>query len=549
MFGGYYMENRSGLVVIPARGGSKGIPKKNIRLLINRPLISYVIQTAIKSKFQLDVVVTTDSEEIAYISEYYGSEVLIRPNNLANDEITLDPVVYHAVNSFETKHKKKYDYVITIQPTSPLLKTNTLDLAIQQFLELNYDTVISCVDNPHLSWFEFNGRIVPNYKERTNRQNLPKNYIETGSFVITKRQFISSNNRFGNNICVFEVPKDESIDIDNVEDWWIVEKTMKRKNIIIRVDGYSEIGLGHIYRGIILAHLLIDHKVTFVLTSKSKIGIQKIKESFYLYEVFKNETEFIDYLKKTPCDILINDILDTSIDYMSKLRELNIRIINFEDLGNGSKLAHSVINDLYEKKNNESHYYWGNKYFLLRDEFIYENKITFNEHVKNILIVFGGTDPLNLTKRLLNIILKMPKNINYIFVLGMGYKYADEILETCKQSNNVVIYRNISSMAKIMSKVDFAISSQGRTMLELASLNIPTILLAQNERELHHELGKQSKGFKNLGLGSKVEDQTIYETIIQLINDTKTRKQMYNNMKENGFTKGNERVLKIILGE
>jgi spore coat polysaccharide biosynthesis predicted glycosyltransferase SpsG len=102
-------------------------------------------------------------------------------------------------------------------------------------------------------------------------------------------------------------------------------------------------------------------------------------------------------------------------------------------------------------------------------------------------------------------------------------------------------------MTAYMGRADIAISSQGRTMLELASMAVPTILIAQNKRELHHEFGNLKNGFINLGLGSEVEDQTIRETLLWLINTPQIRKQMREQMLKIDLKKGIQRVINIIL--
>lgn len=153
------------LVVIPARGGSKGIPRKNVRLICGKPLIGYSITNALDSIFNLDVVVSTDDDEIERVALSYGAKVIRRSEELATDNITLDPVIYNALCKVEEKEKKAYDLVITMQPTSPLLKTVTLDNAIRYTIENNFDTVISGINRPHLSWTEVEGKIIPLYKE------------------------------------------------------------------------------------------------------------------------------------------------------------------------------------------------------------------------------------------------------------------------------------------------------------------------------------------------------------------------------------------------
>ena len=342
----------------------------------------------------------------------------------------------------------------------------------------------------------------------------------------------------------------ESLDIDDPKDWWIAKKFLTMKNIIIRVDGYRKIGLGHIYRCITLANSLIEHNVLFILSSKSKLGINKIRYTNFKYKVIDHEDDIIEIINEFKCDIIINDILDTSLNYMKKIRNMNLRICNFEDLGEGSKLADIVINDLYEKKNNLDNFFWGSKYYFLRDEFLYTQSNDINKEVKNILITFGGTDPLNLTKKTYDIVKKNNnEKINYNFLLGMGYFDFDGIEEDSRKHKNINIFKDVKFVSKLMKKNDLAISSQGRTMYELASLNIPSILIAQNERELNHEFGYERNGFINLGLGSNLKDSQLLENLEFLITNYEKRKEMINKLKKTDLKNNINRVIKLILNE
>lgn len=540
-----------GLIVIPARGGSKGIPRKNIRLMCGKPLISYSITNALNSSYDFDVVVSTDDKEIDRISLVYGAKVIKRPKELGADSVTLDPVIYHAVTYMETNMKNGYDIIITMQPTSPLLKTSTLDSAIEYFINNNFDTVISGINRPHLSWTELEGKIVPLYKKRLNRQYLPPNLLETGAFLISKREFVKENSRFGPKVSIYEVPENESVDIDSPQDWWIAEKELSKKNILIRTDGYSEIGLGHIYRCLLLAYNLIDHNIRFVISNKSDIGLKKIQASYFPYDVIYDDFDIGELVARYKCDIIVNDILDTEQQYIEYCKKLGIRIVNFEDLGTGALCADAVINDLYEKQNDYKNHYWGSDYYCIRDEFLLSEPANFRKVVQEVLIIFGGTDPCNLTYRLFNIIKSMSNNnIHYTFILGMGYKSAEELIsEANKLNSNIDIVKDVKLMSEYMGKADIAISSQGRTMLELASMAVPTILLAQNGREQHHEFGYLKNGFINLGLGSEVEDQTIRETLLWLFNSPQIRKQMKDQMMKADLKKGIKRVVKIILND
>ncbi len=535
--------------MIPARGGSKGIPRKNIRLMNGHPLIAYAIMNGLRAEWISDVLVSTDDDAIADISVMYGAKVIRRPAHLAGDDVTLDPVIYHAVDCYEKEHGS-VDVVITMQPTSPLLRGETLDGALRAFFDMDVDTIISAVNRPHLSWGEKDGAYYPLYEKRLNRQYLPKHLMETGAFVITKRKFVKENTRLGSNIYLFEVPDQESVDIDDYADWTICEMRLKCKKIVIRTDGYPQIGLGHIYRSILLFDSLTEHDVSIVVSDKSKLGMQKLDQRFIQYEVVRNDEEFAALLKRERPDILINDMLDTTNEYMRLVTPYTKRTVNIEDMGEGGRLADAVINALYEKQTLDAKYFWGHRYYCLRDEFLITKSKAFSSEVRQVLIVFGGTDPGRYTEKVLHVIQSMPVELSivYQFVLGLGFDRDAEFMDAvskCKQEIRVI--KDVQLISNYMAKADIAISSQGRTMYELATMKVPTVILAQNEREKTHEFGYMKNGFINLGNGNEVQENTLRETLLWLIHTPQIRAQMRENMERLNLSDGIRRVKNIIL--
>lgn len=540
------------LAVIPARGGSKGIPRKNIRFMAGQPLISYAINCAKSSSYNIDVAVTSDDEEIKNVASIYGAEIINRSPGLAGDKVTLDPVIYDAVLQMEREKDCRYDIVITMQPTSPLLSVETLDAAISYHQEKQLDTVISGVNDPRLSWYEEEGVCLPNYKERLNRQYMPKDLKETGAFVITKREFVKETGRFGKKISVYEMPEREAGDIDTAQDWWIAEMELNRKTILIRLDGYSEIGMGHVYRGLQLASMYIEHSIRFVISEKSDIGICKLEDSHYKYDIIKDNDDIFELIDKYNADVVVNDILNTSENYIIRLKQSGVRVVNFEDLGLGAKYADAVINALYDKPDNcelDENSYWGSDYYLIRDEFNLAKPKPFSSKVNEILVIFGGTDPCNLTEKTIEALSQISdNNMHVTVILGMGYKGKDKLAQKM-QEQNIDVVQDVKLMTSYMGKADLAISSQGRTMLELASMGVPTILMSQNARESTHAFGEIKNGFLNLGLGSEVEIHTLAETISWLNHCPQIRCNMRQQMLQTDLRHGAERVKKIILGE
>lgn len=538
------------LALIPARGGSKGIPKKNLRLMNGKPLIAYTIENAKKSKYIRDVFVTTDSKEIEEVSKAYGAAVIERDSELSSDLVTLDPVIYHAMLKAEKETGKFYDAVITLQPTSPLLNVETLDSAIEYFISGNFETVISVVNKPHLAWGVKDSELVPLYSERKNRQELPPQYLETGAFVISKRNVVVPESRIGGKTSVYEISEVESIDIDDRNDWLLAENLLRRQKIIFRVEGHLKLGLGHIYNCLTLAFSMIEHDVLLVISKNSREGIEKIKASNLPYRIIKSDAEIDVLINEFKPDIWVNDCLDTDEKYIRHLKSMIPRVISIEDLGSGIKEADAVINALYDDVQ-QPNVYSGWEYVCLRYEFQIANPNIFNQEVSKVLIMFGGTDPANLNKTLYEIILKITdkyKNIKFEFITGLGYKNKENGVVT-REEKNIFVYPDVPNVTKYMREADLAITSQGRTIFELAAMRIPAIVLSQNEREQTHFFAQMENGFLNLGVGAKVDSVLIENTLEWLVSTAIVRKNMYKIMEKYDLRKGLKRVKNIILGE
>lgn len=545
------MKEKKIVAVIPARGGSKGIPRKNMRLMHGKPLIEYAIRNALESELINDVVVSSDSEEIlAFASQFEGVLCLNRDSQLAQDAVTLDPVIYDAVVRQEGLAGCQYDVVVTMQPTSPLLSVETLDAALLEFAQSDKDSIISVVNAPHLSWGKDDtGQMAPNYTERLNRQQLPPQYLETGAFFISRRSVVTPTGRLGKNVGVFEVPEIEATDIDTKQDWVVCESLLSRKLIAFRVDGYQELGMGHIYRALTLAYALTEHDVIFVCRAEHREGIEKLKLANMQVFEYGNDAELISWLEDKRPDVLVNDTLDTSVEYMRAVKPFVGRLISFEDLGAGAREADAVVNAIYEGASPHTNVLTGKRYVCLRDEFIGAKPSEFSDSVHRILVLFGGTDPLNLTSRVYEMAKKKNAEgikVEFDFILGPGYKDSS-VVEV--PGFGIHVAKDVARVSDYMRRADLAVCSQGRTTFELACMGVPAIVLAQNERERLHTFAQMNNGFINLGLGSEVSDEDIASAIEWLIDAKTVRREMRKLMLANDLKSGIERVKRIILGE
>lgn len=532
------------LAIIPARGGSKGIARKNLRILNGKPLIYYSIKAALNCSLIDYVFVSTEDEEVAFISEIFGASIHNRNKSLSNDDSTIDDVIYNCATNLANK-KYNFDIILTIQPTSPLITSQILYEAINSFKTDVCDTLVSLKSDKHLRWeYDNNGNLIPCYSKRVNRQYLPEIFAENGAFVICKSDIIKSGSRFGKKVRGFLLPKELSHDIDDYSDFLTCQSLLARKKLVFVVTGHSSVGLGHVYRCLLLANHLVHYDILFICTYESELAYQIIKKSNYnVIHDFSNN--LLEIIKSSNPYIIINDILDTKKEYIVNLKKIAKKVVNFEDLGDGSVYSDLTINALYPSilplSNNV---YSGHNYFCLRDEFRYSIKSNLNNDVSNICILFGGVDEHNITSRVINLLLnsKLLSGCTLHVILGPGYKHE---LENLSSSHDIMIYKNTSKISSIMRVCDFAFTSAGRTLYELLSLNIPPVVIAQNTRESTHTLVNNELYCKYLGVHNEISDKNILESI-NLMKSFEFRAQYFENIKKLNLNNGILNVLKLI---
>lgn len=225
------------LCIIPARSGSKGIPHKNIKLLNNKPLIAYSIQQALSSKYKMKIVVSTDSQEYADIAIKYGAQVpCLRPKNISQDNSTDYEFISHMVNYLKESENYYPDFILQLRPTQPLRKVSDIDKSLDLFTKnyQKYDSLRTVVENdktPYKMYSIQNNNLKPllnlkNVKEPFNmgRQYLPKTYLHNGYIDILKPELLKNGLISGSNIYPYVMDKNDTYDIDTIEDWIKVEK-------------------------------------------------------------------------------------------------------------------------------------------------------------------------------------------------------------------------------------------------------------------------------------------------------------------------------------
>lgn len=228
------------IAIIPARGGSKGLPRKNIRLLRNKPLIAHSIETAKKSKLIERVFVTTDDQEIADVALKYGAEVpFIRPKELAQDDTPPAPVLKHALQFLKEKENMKPEIIVWLEPPSPFRTADEIDEAVT-LLQSDHEadslrSVVEPFQNPFKSW-KLDGKYMKPLIEQKGksffngpRQEVPKTYCQNGViFLIKYDTIMKKGNFFGDNILPYIMEDDRFVDIDHEEDLELAEWYFKR---------------------------------------------------------------------------------------------------------------------------------------------------------------------------------------------------------------------------------------------------------------------------------------------------------------------------------
>jgi N-acylneuraminate cytidylyltransferase/CMP-N,N'-diacetyllegionaminic acid synthase len=233
------LSRKTFLAIIPARGGSKGLPGKNIKELCGKPLIAWSIEAGVKSKYLDELVVSTDYQNIADIAKEYGASVpFLRPDSLASDTATSFDAVKHTIDYYKNELNKEFDYIVLLEPTSPLRVSDDIDKAIEQLFisEANSIVGISKTEdqNPAFLVLKNEKDYISGYQNRDmqvlRRQDISDVYFFEGTIYISKTNILLDQKTFYHeNTIGYEVEKYKSLEIDDIDDFVMVEALMKYK--------------------------------------------------------------------------------------------------------------------------------------------------------------------------------------------------------------------------------------------------------------------------------------------------------------------------------
>lgn len=218
------------LAIIPARGGSKGLPGKNIRHLAGKPLIAHTIEQARRSRYVTRVMVSTDSHAISDIAKQFGAEVLIRPQSISGDTATSESALLHCLDVLRDTEGYEPDLVCFLQCTSPIRTEIDIDEAIEQLRRENADSLLTVSPSHRFLWRNSPEGAVPiNYDaaKRPRRQDMEPQYVENGSFYLFKPELlIRESNRLGGRIALHVMSDAAAHEIDSAYDFEYIESLL-----------------------------------------------------------------------------------------------------------------------------------------------------------------------------------------------------------------------------------------------------------------------------------------------------------------------------------
>jgi N-acylneuraminate cytidylyltransferase len=221
------------LAIIPARGGSKGIPRKNIRSLAGMPLIAHNIQQALQSRFVNRLVVSTDDAEIAAVARQYGAEVVWRPAEISGDSASSEAALLYTLDHLSQVEGYQTDLLVFLQCTSPLTLAEDIDGTIQALIDQGADSALAVIPFHYFLWREAGGDAVGiNHEKsfRPLRQEGEAQYLETGAvYVMRVEGFLQARHRFFGRTALYEMPAERRLEIDDPVDFEIAEVLMRRQ--------------------------------------------------------------------------------------------------------------------------------------------------------------------------------------------------------------------------------------------------------------------------------------------------------------------------------
>ena len=336
------------------------------------------------------------------------------------------------------------------------------------------------------------------------------------------------------------------------------------RDIFYRVDGGFNVGMGHVYRGHILANCLRKYNILFLL-KEDEIGRRKLESM--QHKVCRinhsSENEELDYIAEIAGNrkphLFIIDILSTSKSYMERIKKCSNEVLTFENLGDGASYSDIVINAVLEgpessqRITNGTRYYTGAEYKIFNEFFDsnYEPEPARQDKKLHILISFGGSDPDLFTLRVAEVLEPLRESVSLMIVLGSAFSGEKELQEGLEKLNITYQIKNdVGNMAELMWRADIAvIAGGGSSLYEIARMGTPGVVMSKVEHQVINARRFARLGTViDLGYGNECSDEVIASTAERLLSDNELRHEMSEKGRQLVDGYGRKRVLEIIEG-
>lgn len=496
--------------IVPARPGSTGVIGKNLQPVDGVPLIVRALRSLTKLCDHV-CLVSNDPAAVA-VAKAHGFDVRRRPDDLDNAWATIDEVVAW----FGREHLNSDEQLIVWQPTvvGPNIETWVAE-ALYQFDTSGHASWTLGVPNRHITW-NATGQL----SERRNRQDQDPLHTEVG-IRFYRGPAATQHGPMG-----LWVIGDDVVDIDTPGDLALARSMMRTGRVHFDLVATRRLGYGHLYRCLTLAEHLQSHAVTFggdidehaasIITSRFKVSPDSLLPS--------GETIRPGHHRA----VWVADRLDTTRTYMAQVALSGWRILAIENLGDGLQFADRVVNDLYGSVPYPAD--WS----VLRPEFLALPAFELRDPAERVLVTMGGTDPSNLTLKVIEA-LRWESGVRLSVIPPPG-RPSDTYRFAVEQPN----------VAAEMRRADLVVTSGGRTVGEAAAVGVPTIVLAQNARELTHRHLGWDFGNVNLGLGELVGAGDLASTVRSVLRDLNLRCDLMERSRRYVDGRGAERIANLV---
>ncbi len=330
------------------------------------------------------------------------------------------------------------------------------------------------------------------------------------------------------------------------------------RKILFRADGARDIGMGHLVRGMSLAEAVLDEDTEFVFVTKDLDGMPDLlRAKGHDVRPLDPNTEpegIACAVASMEPSVVINDIRNAPVEYVSFLRDFGIPLVSFDDTGEAASLVDILIDANISDKtlyvlNGGPKRYYGARYILLNRSFaaLHNLEKRIREKVHNVLVVMGGSDPADLTEHIIRSLDAISPEFAVTAVAGYGFSRPEILHEMAGQRGWLTVAEQPENLADLMFEADMAFSSGGISMHELSCLGTPSIVLCQAPHEVHNAGILAEQGIiESLGLGEHVSAEEIASCFRHIANNPDMRQFMSDLGKEFVDGKGLERITRII---